>query len=85
MITFQADMSAATWTEVLDGNAFLSFDLVVGNDAEVYLTESAADPGDVTGAAITSWPDAWSFSAADMPEGQRIWVRGAVTIRGVRG
>lgn len=85
MKTFEASLSASTWTEVLDGKSSIAFDIVEARRVEVYLTETADDPGSVTGSYVECWPNSWDFQATGLIPGvQRLWARGDVTIRGVR-
>jgi len=87
MNTFEQSLSPVEWTEILDGGEDVAFDLLDAVNVEVLFTESATQPDAATkGNAVKYWPDTWDFSALGMVAGgQRIWVKGSNTIRGVRG
>jgi len=85
MVTFELTLGDA-WQEVLQGGTRLAFDVLASTTAHVYLSETADNPGAAIGNAVQSWSAGFDFQAAGMTDsGQRIWVKGAGNIRGVRG
>lgn len=86
MQTFQITLSETTWTEIGFGYNLVAFDAIEANPGiEVYFTDTAADPGDVSGNPVRSWGPGWDFSATGLEiDRQRLWVRGRGDIRGVR-
>ena len=85
MITFQLSLTDA-WQEVLDGGTRVAFDGLSAATAFIYLSETADNPGAAEGNRVDTWPSGWDFQAVGMTNAnQRIWVKGAGDIRGVRG
>lgn len=75
----------ADWVEVLGGGSLLAFDVISSERPEIYFTETAATPANVTGAPVATFPAGWDFHGSGFAsERQRIWLRGTSTIRGVR-
>lgn len=86
MVTFTLELSGSSWTEVLEGNRHIAFDLLAATPIEVYMTESAATPSaGVAGNMIQSFDENWDFQGTFDGGVQRIWLRGRNSIRGVRG
>jgi hypothetical protein len=85
MVTFELTLSD-TWQEVLQGASRLAFDGLAASTAYIYLSETADNPGAAKGNAVHTWPSDWDFQAVGMTDAnQRIWVKGAGDIRGIRG
>jgi len=87
MNTFAETLDPNSWTEILQGNGFLAFDVGTAADAYVYFTNKPDAPAsDDAGNVIQTFNAGWDFSASGM-DGltQLIWVKGSGVIRGVRG
>lgn len=86
MITFEATLSE-TWQEILNGGTSIAIDVSAASSIDVHFSETGTTPAaDATAIVVQSWSSAWDFQANDMPAGvQRIWVKGAGKIIGVRG
>lgn len=86
MQTFQITLDPDAWTEIGYGYNSIAFDMVSANaGVEVYFTQTAADPGAVTGNRLSTWGEEWDFSVTGMDRrAQRVWVKGKGDIRGAR-
>ena len=87
MITFTQVLSNTSYTEVLGGGAALAFDCVAVAAVSVIFNETATAPseGD-TANTVHTWSSSWDFEVSGMSAGsQRIWLKGANTIIGIRG
>tara|TARA_R110000772_G_scaffold84879_1_gene178838 strand:- start:242 stop:499 length:258 start_codon:yes stop_codon:yes gene_type:complete len=85
MVTFELSLTDA-WQEVLNGGTRVAFDGLAATTAYIYLSETAGNPGAAEGNPVHTWPSGWDFQAVGMTNAeQRIWVKGAGDIRGVRG
>lgn len=94
MVTFEQSLSTSVYTEILDGNSYLAFDILRtsnGKAVEIYFNESDTAP---TAGGILVQPrfnestilQNWDFEGEGFDNAtQRVWVRGSGTIRGVRG
>ena len=85
METFEISLTDA-WQEVLAGGTRVAFDGLSATTAYIYLSLTADNPGAAEGNPVHTWPSGWDFQAVGMTNAnQRIWVKGAGDIRGVRG
>jgi|DEB0MinimDraft_12_1074336.scaffolds.fasta_scaffold13067_5 hypothetical protein len=87
MISFTENLSATSWTEILNGKGFAAFDCEKSSPVFVYFSESGTPPDiSETGNAVRTWPENWDFLASNIIAGkQRIYAKGDNTINGVRG
>jgi hypothetical protein len=85
METFELSLTDA-WQEVLAGGTRVAFDGLSATTAYIYLSLTSDNPGAAEGNPVHTWPSGWDFQAVGMTNvNQRIWVKGAGDIRGVRG
>ena len=89
LTTFEQALSEGSWTEILQGNNFIAFDIVAVDPVFLYFNSvDDADP-DANSVAnvIRSQPNrSWDFEGSGMEApAQQIWAKGKNTIRGVRG
>jgi hypothetical protein len=85
METFELSLTDA-WQEVLAGGTRVAFDGLSATTAYIYLSLTFDNPGAAKGNPVHTWPSGWDFQAVGMTNvNQRIWVKGAGDIRGVRG
>ena len=84
-MTFSLTLNPLMWTEVLNGGSNLFFDLSNAKPkATVFYTESADRPTGIGNDVYSNGGD-WDFQSTGLPIGQRIWIKGAGILRGVRG
>jgi len=86
MQTFEISLDPVNWTEIAFGYNTVAFDILQANAVvEVYFTETATDPGAVTGNPVAGWASQWDLYVTGMDKTiQRVWVRGKGAIRGAR-
>lgn len=86
MKSFRTVLTPGVWFEVLHGQAGVAFDVDRAGQIEIGFTEGKTAPDGGTAHKLSSFrSDRWDFEymAVETPE-QRVWVRGAGTIKGVR-